>query len=68
MHEILLNFGINPDYFKIVTLNNYHWNKFTHLESRHESEELSISQRIRSMVQNARLKNNRHKPATRRDC
>ena len=56
MQEILLNFGINPDHFKKVSLHNYQWNRFTHLELIHENEELSISQRVKSMVRNARLR------------
>ena len=56
MQEILLGFGINPNHFKKVSLHNYQWNRFTHLELIHENEELSISQRVKSMVRNARLR------------
>ena len=53
MTEVLRMFDINPDNLKEVSLENYHW-----LQDNTDQlvEELTISQRIRTLVRSTRYK------------
>ena len=54
MEMVLTRFGISLDYLTPVPLSQYHWWHFT--EEIHNNTDLPISQRIKSLVRNARMK------------
>ena len=53
MRAVLQKFNINPDNLKEVDIQYYHWNTFV-------TEELTISQRIRSLVRHTKITSNCH--------
>ena len=55
MHEVLLRFGINVNSLNVVPLSKYRWKTFD--SNGTESSDHSISQRIKSMVRQARNTN-----------
>ena len=60
MHDILNRFGINPANFNTVPLKSYHWLNFITLKRSPSPDPQTISQRVRSLIREARPGNNTH--------
>ena len=60
MREVLNKFGIITENLNVVTLNNYSWSKFKIREESPPSNSQSISQRVHSLVREARYKSVTH--------
>ena len=54
MEDVLRKFNINPDYLQIVDINDYRWYEFKVNETLSQSDSLSISQRISTLVRRTR--------------
>ena len=54
MENVLRKFGVNPDNLQVVDINDYRWYEFKINETLSQSDTLSISQRISTLVRRTR--------------